>query len=547
MPGGEMSLIVEGNQNVLLNGNPTKTFFTSVYKKYTNFGMQKFRLDYEGLRELKLKQESVYNFKINRYADLLADTYLCVTLPNIYSPIYPFKCTDTNGKWIPYEFQWIKNLGFMMIKEIELYSGGLTIQKVTGDYLYAMQKRDMGQFTLFVNEMIGNIPELTDPANARGRTNMYPNATYLDSISPEPSIRSQKLYIPLNLWYCLNKQQSIPLCALQYNEIEIRVRLRPISELFTIRDVTDKENNYPRIAPNFNKPEHAFYRFIQEPVDPEINTYSNTNTNWNQNIHLMANYIFLSNEERSIFTAYNQKYLFKEIHEYTFNNITGSTKTKIESNGLVSDWMFYFKRNDVYLRNEWSNYTNWPYNYLPHNVILANKEGTLCSGQYGPGLNQNFTDTNLYSSGEYAIDNDKTILISLGILFDGEYREHVLDEGIYRLTEPYFKSPQPCLTPTNDIYCYNFCLNTSPFQLQPNGAINLSKYYDIQFEVNTLTPPIDENASFDTICDPNTNEVIGVKKPSWKFYNYTFDMIVIEQRYNMLEISNGNCSLMYTR
>ena len=37
MPGGEMNLIVEGNQNVILNGNQTKTFFTSVYKKYTNF------------------------------------------------------------------------------------------------------------------------------------------------------------------------------------------------------------------------------------------------------------------------------------------------------------------------------------------------------------------------------------------------------------------------------------------------------------------------------------------------------------------------------
>ena len=36
MPGGEMSMIVEGNQNVILNGNPTKTFFTSVYKKYFN-------------------------------------------------------------------------------------------------------------------------------------------------------------------------------------------------------------------------------------------------------------------------------------------------------------------------------------------------------------------------------------------------------------------------------------------------------------------------------------------------------------------------------
>ena len=157
--------------------------------------------------------------------------------------------------------------------------------------------------------------------NSGVRDNTYPNAVYTDGSTPEPSIRSRKLYIPLNLWFCLNKQQALPLCALQYNEIELRITLRPISELFTIRDVTDATNDYPRLAPNFNIAEHAFYRFIQEPVDPENNIYSNTSTSWNQDIHLLANYIFLSDEEKSIFTAYDHKYLFKEVHEYTFNDI----------------------------------------------------------------------------------------------------------------------------------------------------------------------------------------------------------------------------------
>ena len=549
MPGGEMSLIVEGNQNVILNGNPTKTFFTSVYKKYTNFGMQKFRLDYEGLRELKLSQESVFNFKVKRYADLFADTYLCVTLPNIFSPIYPFDCTSTtnDGVWVPYEFQWIKYLGFMMIKEIEIYSGGLTIQKVSGDYLYATFMRDMGEFKELVHEMIGNTADFNDPANSGVRDNTYPNAVYTDGSTPEPSIRSRKLYIPLNLWFCLNKQQALPLCALQYNEIELRITLRPISELFTIRDVTDATNDYPRLAPNFNIAEHAFYRFIQEPVDPENNIYSNTSTSWNQDIHLLANYIFLSDEEKSIFTAYDHKYLFKEVHEYTFNDIIGTTKEKIHTAGLVVEWMMIFKRNDIYLRNEWTNYTNWSYDYLPSDVVLASKTGTLCSGEYGPGLNEDGTSTELYSSGLYAFENDKHILKSLGILFDGEYREYVLDESIYRLTEPYLISPQPCQTFTADIYCYNFSLNTNPFVLQPCGAVNLSKYYDIELELNTITPPVDSNATFNTICDPVTNEIIGVNKPSATLYEYTYDLLVLEHRYNILEINNGACSLMYAR
>ncbi len=40
MPGGLLNLISSGNQNIYLNGNPSKTFFKTKYAKYTNFGMQ---------------------------------------------------------------------------------------------------------------------------------------------------------------------------------------------------------------------------------------------------------------------------------------------------------------------------------------------------------------------------------------------------------------------------------------------------------------------------------------------------------------------------
>ena len=35
--------------------------------------------------------------------------------------------------------------------------------------------------------------------------------------------------------------------------------------------------------------------------------------------------------------------------------------------------MIYFIRNDVNLRNEWTNYTNWPYSCPPINVQRAEK------------------------------------------------------------------------------------------------------------------------------------------------------------------------------
>jgi hypothetical protein len=44
MAGGLLNLIAVGNANVFLTGNPDKTYFRIAYSKYTNFGLQKFRI-----------------------------------------------------------------------------------------------------------------------------------------------------------------------------------------------------------------------------------------------------------------------------------------------------------------------------------------------------------------------------------------------------------------------------------------------------------------------------------------------------------------------
>jgi len=114
MAGGLLNLVSVGNANIILTGNPSKTFFRVTYSKYTNFGLQKFRIDFDGSRDLRLTEPSKYTFRMKRYADLLMDTYVCINLPDIWSPIYP-PSADTSGNWSPYEFKWIENLGAQMI------------------------------------------------------------------------------------------------------------------------------------------------------------------------------------------------------------------------------------------------------------------------------------------------------------------------------------------------------------------------------------------------------------------------------------------------
>ena len=246
--------------------------------KYTNFGLQKFRVDYEGAKTLQLSEESSFTFKIPRYADLLMDCYLSVQLPTIWSPVFPPRLatnsdgTQTYTNWAPYEFKWIDNIGSQMISKITITCGNQKLQEFSGQYLLSMVQRDFNadKKTLF-NEMTGNIPELNDPANSGSRVNMYPTAFYTDSpAGAEPSIRGRIIYIPLNAWFNLKTQMAFPLVALQYNELQVTVTFRPINQLFRIRDVFDNYNNFPYVAPNFNAFYMQMHRFLQTPPDVDI-------------------------------------------------------------------------------------------------------------------------------------------------------------------------------------------------------------------------------------------------------------------------------------
>jgi hypothetical protein len=76
--------------------------------------------------------------------------------------------------------------------------------------------------------------------------------------------------------------------------------------------------------------------------------------------------------------------------------------------------------------------------------------------------------------------------------------------------------------------------------------MNMSKFKDIQLEFTTYSPPLDPSAQFMTICDSCGN-LIGVNKPTWRIYDYNYNMTVHEERYNVLTVVGGNCGLMYAR
>lgn len=544
MTGGLMNLVGIGNENIIINGNPKKTYFKATYNKHTNFGLQRFRIDFEGARVLNFTTPTVLEFKIPRYAELLHDTYICVTLPHIYSPIVYDGTAELGRNLIPYEFRWIEDLGSHMITEIEIKSGGTTLAQYSGEYLSCIRERDFSNAKkdLF-NKMTGNVPELNDPANANGNVNVYPNSMFIDETGVEPSIRSRKIYIPIEAFFCDSSKLALPLVALQYQEISIKVTFRPTYQLYTINNINDVINDTCisyRISPNPNEINNQLWRFLQPPQDVAASEsfYNQTRNDWNSDVHLIGTYIFLGNDERRQFAAQPHKMLIKQVKETDYLGMSGSKIVEVESRDLISNYMFRLRRSDALLRNEWANYTNWAYNGVLPQALT--EELPLLDNNEIPNPN-NFHITG--KIGEYAY-NQKDILVNLGLVMGGVYRENVLDSGIYNYVEKYMRTTGNA---KDGLYCYNFCLNSNKRLYQPSGAMNVNRFAQISLEFNTVEPPFNpEGALVEYVCDTESNP-IGFRKNTGNLNTFNYDLRVFEERFNVVLIKSGRIGLMMAR
>ena len=621
MPGGLLNLVAVGDLNIILTGNPSKTFFKSTYAKYTNFGLQRFEISYKDLNRLRLCEDSMFEFEMPMNGDLLMDTFFSITLPDIYSPLYtvPREYTQQPGGTIhysdlsrnpycqPYEFKWIDNLGAQLIRRVRYLVDGHVIQEFTGQYLYCMAERELStdKRKLF-DEMTGNVKELNDPAHYSVRNGNYPNVSYngvtqnmwINGI--EPSIRGKVIYIPINIWSTLSSQMAFPICCLQYNKLHIQVECRPINELFVVRDmdyftswVNDmcgntfmppnnkiyRYYNCPFIRANMNDARYHMHYFLQGPppwqrcigdfsynsVDmteqEALNSitstfYTKVNGVWPMDIKLVSTYAFLEQEEVRHITGNPQSYLIKRVYEETTKTVAGTHKVNTNSVGMVSSWMWFFQRSDVSLRNEWSNYTNWAYNYMPYPCVLAVDVSFTDANPMAPYITpcpvqcpKQYSICSMYVTGPVHPENVKEILEEWSLYCNDQLRETSQEAGVLNFVEKYIRTPGNA---KQGLYCYNFCLDTNVNNLQPSGAMNMSRFSEIMMEFSTISPfhsPTEYDYKLPQLCavTPGINKfgIYGINEPNWTDYYYNFDLHIMEERYNVLVFSGGMANLMF--
>ena len=511
MPGGLLQLAAIGAQNELINGNPSMTHFRAVYRRHTNFAMESIRMTF-GSSNLEFAQTTkrTISCRIDRYAQMLHDTYLVLTLPDIWSPLYYLGVTapptgyDPRSNSIGYEFKWIENIGYNLIDSVEITANGQVLQRLTGEWLkfYSYLTHDPNKRKL-VDEMVGNVVELNDPANAYDRLNQYPHAiTPLNfpggipnTKTPEPSIRSRQLVIPLHFWFCENPGMALPLVSMQNSDIAINVTFRPLNELYTVIDVNPLSTTYgQRIRPTTN--DFAIGRFMSPPT--LTGTQSNPAlTTFFPDPYLEGNFIYLTEMEMAQLATADQTFLVKTV---TFVNnpgqYGGNSDIEIPFFNLVTRLVWSAQRSDKILTNDWDNYTNWnDPKRAPFTTI-----GTT-NDIYSSAIYSTQTQTYLYSSGQLQITSvyPRDALTQGQLLLDGKERFSLKPSSYFSLIQMY-KHTTGNAPEIPGVYMYSFALNNDLYQ--PSGAINGSMFNKVALRL-TLQQPLPTAAGVatqETVC-----------------------------------------------
>jgi hypothetical protein len=475
MPGGLLQLVGVGAQNQFINGNPSMTYFTSMYKRFTNFAMEHFHLVFNGNDQtLTTVGTKTLRAKVSRYADLLHDCYLCVNLPDIYSPLSA-DTTSSPTTATPYNFQWIHNIGYNMIQEASVLINGSPVVTITGEWMKIMSylKHDKARREI-LDQMIGNVPELYDPANAGIRSNQYPHSIQVPgSIAPAPSIRGRQLVVPLPFWFCEEIGQSLPLVSLTEAEVEISITFKNIYQLFTINDVVQTSPTYnTRIIGEPQSNNYGIQNFLSPPNSQGFPTIL-TNQNWNLNPYIEANYIFLTETERAHIAGYERTYLISQPRSLPVINQYGYNDVLIPMFNLCTRVVALFQRTDRVLLNDWDNYTNWSDPALPQIAL---------TGQTGP--------LQFYSAGV----NDPSVLLNPDILqeanlvFDGKERFNTKNSNFWKLIENYKYTPGST-SELPGIYHYSFSIDPSKIS-QPSGSVNGSMFNKTDIVYTLQVPPV---------------------------------------------------------
>jgi hypothetical protein len=400
MGGGLMQLVAIGAQDMHLTGNPQISFFKVVYRRHTNFSMESIEQSFNGTA----KPGNRVTCTISRNGDLVSNIWLEITLPELA----PADVGNVN---------YVNSIGHALIEYVELEIGGQRIDKHYGEWLDIWS-------------------ELTLPEEKR---NGFKEMVGRRDVGFQGDLESNKLYIPMQFFFCRNPGLALPLIALQYHEVKLNIKFRDSSHL--LRKIVSGSTITSTIE------------FVETK--------------------LFVDYVYLDTEERQRFAQMSHEYLIEQL-QHTGPESLKSDQVRLNFNHPVKELVWVVRGADSELLD---------FGHANRDAV-GNTVTKITNTMYPVSMDANVGD---YMDLGYS-NTQTDQFTDAKLQLNGHDRFTTRDASYFRLIQPYQHHTR---IPNKHIYCYSFALN--PEAHQPSGTCNFSRLDNVTLYLKDLKTKNDAN------------------------------------------------------
>ena len=302
---GVFQIKTRGVQDIGLTGNPEINFIQQVYKRHVNFAIEPIKL----IPNEHVDFGKKFSVKVGNFGDLLSKMYFYFKLPPLQA---------TSGSFAG----WTNSIGHAIIEYIDIEIGHSLIDRNYGLYMEIWNELTIKPgIRSSEDDLIGkygHVPLLT--TNAEKET---------------------EYYVPLQFWFCSNLGSSLPLVALRFHDVVLKIKLRDFDGCVIYDGVSGPET---------------------------VNILES---------NIIADYIYMDEKERDFFKKTNHKFLINQTQSVLGDSLpsSGNYIADLPFNNPVYEILFVIREINSDDNNDWFNFS------IRNNVINTEVFGMLDSAK----------------------------------------------------------------------------------------------------------------------------------------------------------------------
>ena len=281
---GRLNLAITGIQDQWLTGEPEFSYFLMNFKRHTKFSIESIETPFDG----DVDYDATVECRIPKNkGDLIRSMMLKFTLPQ------PTGTADSG-----YDIRYMKSIGARIIEYADLYIGGQTIERVTGDYIYMYDqihnnKDDIDQTLYFLT----------------GHDN-YIAVSY-----------DWDYNVLLPFYFFRHPSLAIPVCALTKQLVEVRIKFKKLEDVI------------------------IQYKTATDIIDPPSDVSSSI-----KKVSLVTDFFFVTEDERNFLLTRPIEYVITQLQMSQFKFKPGESKKSgmLNFKNPVKEMFFLAVSDDVY-------------------------------------------------------------------------------------------------------------------------------------------------------------------------------------------------------